>query len=403
MFSNKFINKNFRLLSEKSRKFLEEKNKILIKRNKETNIFDGFLFKLLYSQKYVGHLDVTKEINEFKNKFTDRTCYAERAKLITDDFLCDYFKFLDDEINNLFYCNKNNPTVIPFISTDGTKSIAYYSSKNKPQSKKNKNDTFTFLTMGMFNITYNEPVLLKPVDHKNERKAMIDNLVDTNISNIYVSDKGFQDAKLFKTLSDNNDYFICRLRDNSLIINKNITEGDYIVATNVPNTRVINYKMNDNDYFIITNIPSSVYSHIDIKNIYHKRWIVEEYFKYIKTTMKMNNFIERDWNSIKTSIYCNLIVSKLVYFIKNIFSKKIKNKNQTINKVALTKDIYKKFLVRFIFNSKFSERFLIKFFRISINIIVTHLDISNPRKGMFPYTKWYVKGYGKKYILEEND
>jgi len=71
--------------------------------------------------------------------------------------------------------------------------------------------------------------------------------------------------------------------------------------------------------------------------------------------------------------------------------------------VALTKDIYKKFLVRFIFNSKFSERFLIKFFRISINIIVTHLDISNPRKGMFPYTKWYVKGYGKKYILEEND
>jgi len=88
--------------------------------------------------------------------------------------------------------------------------------------------------------------------------------------------------------------------------------------------------MNDNDYFIITNIPSSVYSHIDIKNIYHKRWIVEEYFKYIKTTMKMNNFIERDWNSIKTSIYCNLIVSNLVYFIKNIFSKKIKNKNQTI-------------------------------------------------------------------------
>ena len=175
------------------------------------------------------------------------------------------------------------------------------------------------------------------------------------------------------------------------------------INTNIPNTRVVNYKMNNNDYFIITNIPSSVYSYTDIKNIYHKRWIVEEYFKYIKATMKMNNFIERDWNSIKTSIYCNLIISKLVYFIKNIFSKKIKNKNQTINKVALTKDIYKKFLIRFIFNSKFSERFLIKFFKVSINIIVTHLDISNPRKGMFPHTKWYVKGYGKKYILEEND
>ena len=53
MFSNKFINKNFRLLSEKSKKFLEEKNKILVKRKKETDIFDGFLFKLLHSQKYI--------------------------------------------------------------------------------------------------------------------------------------------------------------------------------------------------------------------------------------------------------------------------------------------------------------------------------------------------------------
>lgn len=403
MFSNKFINKNFRLLSEKSKKFLEEKNKILVKRKKETDIFDGFLFKLLYSQKYVGHLDVTKEINDFKNKFTDRTCYSERSKLISEDFLNDYFLFLDNEINNLFFKNRNDSLIIPCISTDGTKSIAYYSSKNKPPNKKNKNDTFTFLTMGMFNVTYNEPVLLKTVDHKNERRAMLDNLIDNNIPNIYVSDKGFQDNRLFKTVSDNNDYFICRLRDNSLIINKDIIEGEYNVNTNIPNTRVVNYKMNNNNYFIITNIPSLVYSYTDIKNIYHKRWIVEEYFKYIKTTMKMNNFIERDWNSIKTSIYCNLIISKLVYFIKNIFSKKIKNKNQIINKVALTKDIYKKFLIRFIFNSKFSERFLIKFFKVSINIIVTHLDISNPRKGMFPYTKWYIKGYGKKYILEEND
>ena len=36
--------------------------------------------------------------------------------------------------------------------------------------------------MGMFNVTYNEPVLLKPVNHKNERKAMLDNLIGNNIS-----------------------------------------------------------------------------------------------------------------------------------------------------------------------------------------------------------------------------
>ena len=73
---------------------------------------------------------------------------------------------------SLFFKNKSDSLIIPCISTDGTKSIAYYSSKNKPSNKKNKNDTFTFLTMGMFNVTYNEPVLLKTVDHKNERKVI---------------------------------------------------------------------------------------------------------------------------------------------------------------------------------------------------------------------------------------
>ena len=84
------------------------------------------------------HLDVTKEINDFKNKFTDRTCYSERSKLISEDFFNDYFLFLDNGINNLFFKNKNNSLIIPCISLDGTKSIAYYSSKNKFTNKKIK-------------------------------------------------------------------------------------------------------------------------------------------------------------------------------------------------------------------------------------------------------------------------
>lgn len=402
MLSNKLINKNFQLLSLRSKKFLEEKNKLLIKRNKETNIFDGFIFKLLYSQKYVGHLDITKIINEFKNKSINRTSYSQRAKIITEEFLCEYFSFLNIELNNLFYNNKQNNILVPCIASDGVKSIAYYSTKNK-KCIKNKNDTFTFLSIGMFNITYNEPVLLKTLDHKNERKAMTDNLITDNIPKIYVSDRGFQDQKVFEKINNNNEYFICRLKGNTLMINKDIINDDYDVKTNIPNARIINYTINDSNYYIYTNIPRSMYTWETIKNIYHKRWDIEEYFKYIKATMKMNSFIERDWNSIKTSIYCNLIISKIVYFIKNIYSKKIKNDKTTINKIALTKDIYNKFLIRFIFNHKFSERFLIRFFKNAIDIISTSINKSNPRIGLLPYTKWYVKGYGKKYLLNEPD
>ena len=78
-----------------------------------------------------------EEINDFKNKYTDRTCYANRSKLISENFLNDYFIFLNNEINNLFYAKKTNQVIVPCISTDGTKSIAYNSSKNKYSINKN--------------------------------------------------------------------------------------------------------------------------------------------------------------------------------------------------------------------------------------------------------------------------
>ena len=144
-----------------------------------------------------------------------------------------------------------------------------------------------------------------------------------------------------------------------------------------------------------------MYSHNEIKNIYHQRWNIEEYFKFIKTNMKIENFRERDWKSIKTSVYMNFLISKIVYLMFNLYHARIKNKNRTINKNLLTHELYNDFLLKFIYNVKLSERFLIQFFNYAIDIIITHLDVSNERKSMFPHTKFYVKGYRKKYIIVE--
>ena len=61
--------------------------------------------------------------------------------------------------------------LIPLIAVDGVKSNMYSKIKNCPKKiKNNKNgNTKTFLGMGYFNISYNEPFFMEAVNHKNER------------------------------------------------------------------------------------------------------------------------------------------------------------------------------------------------------------------------------------------
>ena len=407
MLSKKIINKKFQMLSNFSKKFLEKKNKELVKRKKETDIFDGFLFKLLCSQKYKTHDDATKQLNEYKNKTTHRSSYEDRMKLIDDNFLLEYYEYINVKIDELFYNNKCNCSNMPIIAYDGSKGTGYASIKDSPIKNNKNNATSTFLNMGFFNVTYNVPVMINLLDHKNERKGSIDmiNYMNNGKPSILCSDRGFYGLEHFNSIAKTNNYFVCRMRKNCLFIDENKT--DYITNINkeyLKELRIINYTIKNNKYYLATNLPKSLYQTNDIIEIYGKRWSIEEYFKYIKNNMKMDQIKEKNWNSIKASIYMNFIISKIVYLIFNIFAKKlIKNNNHTLNKTRITKDLYDSLIVRFIYGEKLSERFLIKFFKTSIIVITTNRGDSNIRIGFFPYTKWYIKGYFKKHIIEEKD
>ena len=399
MLSRKLINKNFQILAKSSYDFIETQNKKYIKRKRETDLHDAIAFKLHYTQKNITQLMITDKINDFHKSSTERSCYVDRSKLIDEKLIFDYYEHLDNKINELFYKKSNSYQI---IAVDGIKGNAYASTKNQSFKTTKGNDIFTFLSIGFFNVTHNDPCLLRAVEHKNERKAFINNLTVNDNPTIYVTDRGFVDKKLFIKINDSHNYFICRIRNNSLIINNLINEQiitDY--DEDLKYIRVINYKINDNEYHIITNIPTIMYKFDDIINIYHKRWNIEEYFKFIKGNMKMESFKERDWKSIQISVYMNFIVSKFTYLIFNLYYAKIKTQNRTVNKTYLTYKMYSDFFLKFIYNKKFSERYLIQFFKKAINIIVTHLNESNIRKSMYPHTKWYVKSHYNKHILED--
>ena len=176
---------------------------------------------------------------------------------------------MDEKINSLFYKNKDVPYQI--CAVDGTKTNAYASTHNHTFKSTKRQDIFTFLNIGFFNVSHNDPYLLRSVDHKNERKAFYDNINTNSTPTIYVTDKGFMDYDMFSQINKTNNYFVCRIRDNSLIINKTKNEQIINNYNGINFLRVINYKINDKYYHIITNVPSSMYTYDEIKNIYHKR------------------------------------------------------------------------------------------------------------------------------------
>lgn len=101
--------------------------------------------------------------------------------------------------------------------------------------------------------------------------------------NVYMySIGGINLINLIKEMQMKNIKYVCRIKKNTNIIDKN--NEDMITKINIDNRtiklRVTNYKINDTEYYIVSNLFNMNEYTIDkIKQFYHNRWDVEEYFK----------------------------------------------------------------------------------------------------------------------------
>jgi hypothetical protein len=196
--NNKF---NYKLLelSKNINNYLYKINDQYTQRNKKTNIIDGLLFNLLYSQKNTTQESITNKINVFKNNKITRRTYTDRMNKLDDKFYNNFITYLDKNINNLFY-NKNNNYQIITVDCSSTllnKKLSNYDFK----LNKNK-ESIVCLNLCMYNITYQNVNILSIRKKRNERKAFIEVFTDyeLNEQNIYIFDRGFYDAKLFNII-----------------------------------------------------------------------------------------------------------------------------------------------------------------------------------------------------------
>ena len=174
-------------------------------------------------------------------------------------------------------------------------------------------------------------------------------------------------------------------------------------------TRIVKYVIGNTPYYLATNLydehslPSveTEFSIVKLKQLYHKRWTVEEAFKYIKRNFNFGLSELKSADAIRKSICCQVIIMKLTNILACIGRKKIikTNKqcnrnnikdNRIINKSTITHGLFNHLLF-VIFNDVLSRRTFNNFLTNYIVLITTNKGKRALHICITPYFKWFFK------------
>lgn len=168
---------------------------------------------------------------------------------------------------------------------------------------------------------------------------------------IYVFDRGYNDYKAFKKLSDNNTGFVTRIKENADYneietnpIDEQIHSGvkeDCIIEVTVKDgkstsqlkLRKVTYydRFLKKEFEFLTNLfdmrPDMIAA------IYKLRWQIELLYKQLKQNFPLKYFLGDNENAIKIQIYCALIVNLLM----TVIQKQLKRKWSFSNLVSFSK------------------------------------------------------------------
>jgi len=167
---------------------------------------------------------------------------------------------------------------------------------------------------------------------------------------VIVFDKGYNNYRWHKALTDKGIYWVTRIRGNAkykVLERREVTDN-----SNITSDQIIKYssKQRDGDqlhpirrigykdpetgqrYVYITN-------HFDwsaqtIADIYKQRWQVELFFKWIKQNLKIKTFLGNSKNAVLTQVLSALCIYLLIAFMK--FQSKITQSMQQIIRLLQT-------------------------------------------------------------------
>jgi putative transposase len=155
---------------------------------------------------------------------------------------------------------------------------------------------------------------------------------------IIAMDKGYNDYRWYKQLTDKGIFFVTRLKSNAkynvikrhtLVKNKGLSSDETIEFSGIHTSkkcpthlRRIGYKdaVTGKRYVFLTN--NFKLSARTIADIYKARWQVELFFKWIKQNLKIKSFVGTSKNAVMTQIWIALCMYLLLCYLKFKFGLK---------------------------------------------------------------------------------
>jgi hypothetical protein len=162
--------------------------------------------------------------------------------------------------------------------------------------------------MGFFDVTNDIPIelIFKGEESKNNEIKALENYILNNknkLNNtIFVLDRAYCSYKFIEFCFKNKIKYVIRFRNNCNNIPKNnrIIKFNHYINETVKNDNIDKHLINNkkfesvtlktkNEYTLITNINLNDYNDEQIKEIYHRRWNIEVFFKILKFNFKFSD------------------------------------------------------------------------------------------------------------------
>ena len=158
---------------------------------------------------------------------------------------------------------------------------------------------------------------------------------------IIVDDRGYFDCKLFKQRVDDENFFVCRIKDKILyevVCERDLPDGEdqHILLdeeirltgksavetgmNKVQLRRIVVYIEKDNRTVeLITN--NMQWKAATVGELYRRRWQVEVFFKSVKQNLQIKTFIGTSENACKSQIWIAMICFLLIEIIRRVICK----------------------------------------------------------------------------------
>jgi len=154
---------------------------------------------------------------------------------------------------------------------------------------------------------------------------------------IVVEDRGYFDCKLFKQRTEANNWFVTRLKRNTVFevvaqrplpddkAHLKVIKDEEIMLTGAQAAKagVEPYAMRkvvvydrDNDRFLELITNNFEWSAATVAQLYELRWVIEVFFKAMKQNLQIKTFLGTSENAVKSQIYVALICHLLIELLR---------------------------------------------------------------------------------------